>query len=427
MRLVNIPAILLFLTTAVPQASAVITLSRSSQNYGLTGIGANATGAGQSTVTFGNCTFDGTTTTCIISGTFTGLGEGTYTFTVSYGGNGIFPLNAVSQSPGSNLFFFEANSNYNPNTFDFFITLAPINAPPIHFYSFANFSFLYSNPTCTGANPCGVAQVGVTPGATISGPVAVSFDPTPSITPNGVVSAANYGGFSAIAPATWIEIYGVNLANTRGQVWGGADFKGTQAPSALGGTTVTIAGRPAFVDFVSPGQVNAQVPSGVPSGRQPMTVTTAGGVSIGYSIVVNPLEPGLLAPPAFLVNGAQNIVALFSNTLTYVLPFNLGGVTTGRARPGDNITIYGIGFGPVTPDIQAGQIVQQTNTLQSAFQISFAGVPATVTYSGLAPGYVGLYQFNVTVPNVAPSDNVPVTFTLGGTSGPQNLVIAIQK
>jgi uncharacterized protein (TIGR03437 family) len=102
-------------------------------------------------------------------------------------------------------------------------------------------------------------------------------------------------------------------------------------------------------------------------------------------------------------------------------------VTTARARPGDSITLYGIGFGLVTPNIPAGQIVQDSNALQSQLQISFAGVAATTTYAGLAPGYVGLYQFNVVVPNVAASDSVPLTFTLGGVKGPQNLVIAVQN
>jgi uncharacterized protein (TIGR03437 family) len=135
----------------------------------------------------------------------------------------------------------------------------------------------------------------------------------------------------------------------------------------------------------------------------------------------------LLAPPAFILGGRQHVVALFSGTLTYVLPVAVPGAVTSRARAGDSITLYGVGFGTVTPDIPAGQIVQQNNALQSAFQIFFAGTPATVTYAGFAPGYVGLYQINVTVPSVAASDTVPLTFTLGGTSGPQNLVIAIQN
>ncbi|MDP9169389.1 MAG: hypothetical protein M3N54_02115, partial [Acidobacteriota bacterium] len=227
------------------------------------------------------------------------------------------------------------------------------------------------------------------------------------------------------APSTWIEIYGVNLATTRSQVWTGADFKGNQAPVALGGTTVTVAGKPAYTFFVSPGQANVQVPSGVPVGPQPVVVTTAGGSSVAYTVDVKAVEPGLLAIPAFIINGNQNVVALFSNTLTYVLPVTVAGAQTARAKPGDNITLYGIGFGLVTPDLPAGQIIQQQNDLLMDFKITFAGVPAIVTYKGLGPSNVGLYQFNVVVPHIAPSDTVPVVFTLGGVSSTQSLVIAI--
>jgi uncharacterized protein (TIGR03437 family) len=77
------------------------------------------------------------------------------------------------------------------------------------------------------------------------------------------------------------------------------------------------------------------------------------------------------------------------------------------------------------PNNPPGQIVQLSNTLAGAFSISFGGTPATVTYDGLAPTFMGLYQFNVVVPAVAASDKVPVTFTLGGASGTQKLSIAI--
>ena len=418
--------VIALLLAAVP-ASATVTLGQSTQNYSLQGIGANSSGEGQSTVTWGTCAFDGTNTNCTISGPYTGLGPGgAYSFVLSYPGKGAFPLNAVSQSPGSNNIFFQATNNYS-----LVITLTPSSGAPILFYSFANFVFQFTPAAvCTGvpAATCGVAQVGITPNATITGPITGSFDPTPAIrASSGVISAGGYGGFSSIAPATWIEIYGVNLANILTRTWGTADFTGNQAPTALGGTTVTVAGIPAFIDFVSPGQVNAQVPSGVPTGFQPVVVTTAGGVSLAYSVNVNPVEPGLLAPASFLVNGNQYAVALFSNTLTYVLPFNVGGVLTARAKPGDNITFYGIGFGPVTPNIPAGQLVQQANQLQGNVQLTFAGTPAIVSFAGLVYSDAGLYQFNVVVPNVAASDTVPLAFTLGGAASTQNLVLAIQN
>src|ERR1700733_1680103 len=121
MRLVTIPVFLLFLEAASPQASAIVTLGRSNQNFGLTGIGGKASGQGQSKMTWGSCAFDGTDTTCTLSGAYTGLGAGgNYSFVITYAGNGPFPLNAVSQSPGSDLFFAEATNN-----FSFAITLTP--------------------------------------------------------------------------------------------------------------------------------------------------------------------------------------------------------------------------------------------------------------------------------------------------------------
>lgn len=137
-----------------------------------------------------------------------------------------------------------------------------------------------------------------------------------------------------------------------------------------------------------------------------------------------PPNPGLLAPSSFEIGGVPYVVALLGSN--YILPPGaIAGLASQRAAPGQILTLYGVGFGPVTPDIPAGQIEEVSNTLAANFSISIGGVPAAVTYAGLAPAYAGLYQFNVVVPNVAPSDTVPVTFSLGGTSGTQTLYIAI--
>ena len=199
-------------------------------------------------MSWGSCTFDGTNTTCTLSGSYTYVGtaaalgtSGTYSFAVSYAGQGTFPLNAVSQTPGSNHFYATATGNYS-----LVITLTPTSGTPVNFYSFANFSFFYSNPTCTGTtvSSCGIGQVGLTPGAVISGPITGTFGPTPTIrTGNGVISASGYGGFTSIAPATWIEIYGVNLATTQSQVWASSNFSNNTAPISLATTQATVGGQ----------------------------------------------------------------------------------------------------------------------------------------------------------------------------------------
>ncbi len=75
--------------------------------------------------------------------------------------------------------------------------------------------------------------------------------------------------------------------------------------STLDGTKVTIGGQPAFIDYISPGQVNVQVPSNVGTGSQPVIVTTAAGASSAYPITVNAAQPGLLAPSSSASEGSS--------------------------------------------------------------------------------------------------------------------------
>jgi uncharacterized protein (TIGR03437 family) len=247
----------------------------------------------------------------------------------------------------------------------------------------------------------------------------------PAINADGVVSASAFGEFPSVAPGSWIEIYGSNLA-VDSRSWTASDFSGVNAPTSLDGTSVTIGGQAAFIDYISPGQVNALVPSNVPTGTQPMTITVAGATSTAYSVTVNPVQPGLDAPPSFNIGGTQYAVAVFADG-AFVLPEGaIAGVNSRPAQPGDEIVLYGIGFGPVMPDIPAGQLAQQANTLASAFSMSIGSVPVTnMPYLGLAPGFTGLYQFNVVVPANTGSGAVPLTFTVDGVAGTQTLYLAV--
>jgi uncharacterized protein (TIGR03437 family) len=178
--------------------------------------------------------------------------------------------------------------------------------------------------------------------------------------------------------------------------------------------------------------VNVQVPAGVSTGTQPVVVTSmavsgndpVANVSQAQSIAIAATAPGLFAPPVFLTGGNQYVGALFPDFATYVLPpGEVNGIASQRAKPGDTIILFGIGFGGNLP---AGQIAKSSDTLPAgSFQVSFGGTAATVNYAGLAPGYVGLYQFNVVVPSVPANDLTPVTFTLGGVAGTQTLYTAI--
>ena len=428
MKLTAIP-LLLFCAAFSPLASAqTASYTNSNQNVTLTGLGGSA-GVGQSRVDWGKCGFDGTNTKCTLTAPYTGVGGGgTISIVLAYLGSGTSPFLANSISPGSQFVTFGLTAGSSGSIT---VSLTENTGATVAFLS-NNFTFFY-NPTasCTGTSvtSCNIGVVGLTPGAVMSGTVFGTFDATPVIRASqGVISASAYGGFSALAPGTWMEIYGDNLANVTSQTWSGADFKGNAAPTALGGTTVTIGGQSAFIDYVSPTQVNAQVPSNISAGSQQVIVSTPGGNSKAYPITVNATEPGLLAPSVFNLKAGQYIAALFSDGTTFVLPpGSISGVASARAKPGDTIVFYGVGFGTVKPDSPAGQIVTQSNRLNGNFQASFGGIPATVSFSGLTGGYLGLYQFNVVVPNVAASDAVPLTFTLDGTPGIQKMLIPISN
>ena len=122
--------------------------------------------------------------------------------------------------------------------------------------------------------------------------------------------------------------------------------------------------------------------------------------------------------------GRQNIIATSADGKTMIGPVYVG---DRPAKPGETIILYGIGFGTVTPLIDAGQIAMQSNQLVDLFAIYFGEAQGQVLYSGLAPGSVGLYQFNVVVPPVPDNDLIPVSFTLGGVAGTQKLYTAVRQ
>lgn len=207
-----------------------------------------------------------------------------------------------------------------------------------------------------------------------------------------------------------MEIYGSNLSPVT-RPWAATDFIGNAAPQSLSGVSVTIGGVAAYVSYVSSGQVNAQAPSGIAAGTAAVVVANGYGTSDPVNVTATTVAPGLYA----FGNG---YVGAFEGAALVGSPGYL------PVKPGDVITLYGVGFGPVTPSVAAGQIATGSTTLATALTVSIGGVNAQVSYGGLAPGAVGLYQFNLVVPAVA-AGNQPVTINLGGPSGSQTLLLAV--
>jgi uncharacterized protein (TIGR03437 family) len=195
---------------------------------------------------------------------------------------------------------------------------------------------------------------------------------------------------------------------------------------------VNVNGRPAFVSYVSPTQVNAFTPDDAATGPVNVEVVNSSGTSNAAPVQKAAISPALLTTPAFLVNGKQYVVGLHAgfgtpdhaDFQTYVGPANLiAGVRFRPARPGDTIILYGVGCGPTNPATAAGEVPAAARPLALPFEIRF-GETVAQAQGFLAGQAVGLYQFNVTVPAVATGD-VGIDLRVNSVSTGQTLVTTI--
>ncbi|MFB3779015.1 MAG: hypothetical protein ACE141_15460 [Bryobacteraceae bacterium] len=238
----------------------------------------------------------------------------------------------------------------------------------------------------------------------------------PQIFAGGVVNAASFDPAPALlGPGSIAAVFGTDLA---------ASVHSTASatlPASLGNTQVLVNSVAAPLFFVSPGQVNFQVPWEVGNLSQFTVVVVTNGVRSNEVTV----QATGAAPGCFKVQGDLGAILISG---TDVLPAPAGSVP-GRnarpARPGEYLSLYCTGLGAVTnPPVTGapGSASPLSETL-AVPTVTIGTVPARVTFSGLAPGLTGCNQINVEVPGGAPSgDSVPIVVTAGG--GMSNTVTA---
>ena len=276
-------------------------------------------------------------------------------------------------------------------------------------------------------------------------PASAGFTCTNTTAPviTSVDSASGYGGYNYFASGTWLEIKGTNLADpsdprltaaTNPGQWTSSDFTGggINAPTVLDGISVSINSKAAYVWYLSTGQLNVQAPEDTATGNVAITVTNCKATSSPIMFTRRALAPGFLAPSNYTANGTQYAVATFQSDGAYVLNTATGasfGLTSRPAKPGDGIILYGIGFGDVTPSILPGVVVGSANSLVSANQvtISFGSKNASIAYQGLAGGFVGLYEFYITVPAGLANGDYQINVTQGSTPVPQTMSLTVHN
>ena len=215
------------------------------------------------------------------------------------------------------------------------------------------------------------------------------------IFPGGVVIHAS--ALAPLSPGTLADIYGMNLAAAP------ATTPGLPLGPSLGNVKVTVNGIPAPLYYVSPGQIDFQIPYEVSPGAALVQVTSNGVASISAGVTVQQAAPSILT----WVDDAGKTRALTQN-----LDYSLN-TSSNCAAPGSYITVYMMGSGPLDNPIASGAAAPLTpysrETLTTTGTIG--GAPATVPFAGMSPTFVGLMQVSMQVPAV--SGDLPAQVQIG--------------
>ncbi|MCX6614743.1 MAG: hypothetical protein NTZ98_01440 [Acidobacteria bacterium] len=242
----------------------------------------------------------------------------------------------------------------------------------------------------------------------VSGLTMMSLAPAsgqgPSFTAQGVVNGATFR--SPVALGSIISIFGTGLADqgVAGQV---------PLPTTLGGVCVMVNEVAVPLFYTSATQINAQLPPELAVGRTVFSIQSlgTGRSSGGVAVTTAAAAPGIFSVDV----GGRTQAALFhAGDFSPVTPANPG------LRDQDLI-LFVTGLGAVTPRVAAGSAAS-SNPLSVTSQqvlVTIGGRPMTVTYSGLSPGFVGLYQINLRVPaDRVSGDSLPVVVSAGTASSP---------
>ena len=241
----------------------------------------------------------------------------------------------------------------------------------------------------------------------------------PSILQNGIVPVGSTS--STIQPGQWVSIYGTNLAS------GTATWTGN-FPTSLGGASVMIDGKPAYLSYVSATQINLQAPNDATTGSVSVVVTTAKGVATSNVTLAQ------FAPSLFLLDGKHvaGIIPRSDGSGAYgggsydiVGPTGSSlGYATVAAKAGDVVELYGTGFGPTSPAVAPGQAFSGAATTTNPVQLLINNIGVTPSFAGLSSA--GVYQINLTVPPGLGTGDVPLVATVSGAQTPAGVVISLQ-
>jgi uncharacterized protein (TIGR03437 family) len=245
---------------------------------------------------------------------------------------------------------------------------------------------------------------------TTSGFTVLSWTYDAAVAPPTISSIVNSADQTAgVAPGGLISIYGSQLSPVS------LTSKEIPLPTALGDSCLTVNGISVPMIFVSSAQINGQLPTTV-SGSATLVLRTPGGTSDNYYFTILTTAPRIFrSGTAGPETGLATITRAVNDELVTL---------SNPIHPKDIITIYATGLGVTSPAVESGY-PGPTDTLASAVStpvVTLGGTALSVTYAGLVPGEVGVYQINATVPSSVPLGmEVPLAITQGSSSTSLNV------
>jgi uncharacterized protein (TIGR03437 family) len=229
---------------------------------------------------------------------------------------------------------------------------------------------------------------------------AVSANPAPVINTGGVVNNVNPLGGDTLAPGTIVSIYGAGLASAADQP------QVVPLPTTDMGTSVIAGGVSAPLFYISPNQVNLQLPGELqPNTDYSLVVAANGGITVPYKLTLRDVSPGVVAYAG-------------GGTIAQHLDYSLVDEAH-PAKPGEVLIMYLLGLGatdpPVASDTRAPSVEPLARAVD-AVTVTVDGTPSQLDYVGLTPGSIGLYQIDFTVPQGSKSGDLDVVVTQKGVS-----------
>ncbi|MEO8027673.1 MAG: hypothetical protein ABI823_14420 [Bryobacteraceae bacterium] len=209
-----------------------------------------------------------------------------------------------------------------------------------------------------------------------------------------VNAASNVPG--PLAASTFVSIYGAQLSNvTRALSFD--DIHGNVLPTTLIGTglRVLVNAVPANVFYVSPSQINFLMPSNLNPGTAEIQVVVDGHAGVSAFLAVAAASPAFFQLDAVTIIGTHADATLVDKQ--------------SPALPGEIVVLYATGLGQTVPPTPYSQIPRGAGPLAdiASFRVVLDGVeldPARVAYAGIAPGFAGLFQINVRLPDTLGED-----------------------